>query len=129
MGVTMFAVVLDDTNRLKTCIQDANPPYASLLQMNSPDIGPALPADEAVAIGPGTSRTGTALIGRAGADVARVTARTVDGTELEADLGDGYWVAWSPDLMGRGAEEDLWDGATVTWYLTDGTRGGSARLP
>ena len=44
-------------------------------------------------------------------------------TRLDAPVTDGYWVAWSADLVdpttAGEADEGPWDGATMTWYDAD----------
>ncbi|MFB7799865.1 hypothetical protein [Isoptericola sp. NPDC056134] len=66
---------------------------------------------------------GAQLVGLAGEDVACVEVRTADGTRLDAPVTDGYWVAWSADLVdpttAGEADEGPWDGATMTWYDAD----------
>ncbi|MFC7877571.1 hypothetical protein [Isoptericola sp. NPDC057391] len=112
------------------CVQEAAPPYTPLVTS-----GGELPAeepasDEAVAVsGSGGGGAGQ-LVGVAGDGVARVEVRTADGTRLVALVSDGYWVAWSADLVvpttpGE-ADEGPWDGATMAWYDADGEPLGQA---
>ena len=63
--------------------------------------------------------------GLTGDDVARVTATLRNGTVVEATVSDGYYAAWWPwDTSHEGFEP-----FTLTWYLTDGTQGGTYDWP
>ncbi|GAA1728828.1 hypothetical protein GCM10009809_25520 [Isoptericola hypogeus] len=121
-GVTMF--VKPSKRWFRICVQDAEAPYEPLV-----DMGGDLPTDDppadgvAVSSAGGSSDRAGALVGLSGEDVARVVVTTADGTTLDADLADGYWVAWATD-SGRG-DEGTWTGATLTWYDADGTRLGT----
>ena len=59
--------------------------------------------------------------GYVGDDVSRVTATLWNGVVVDATVADGYFVAWWPVPTG-GATADPF---TLTWYLADGTRGGT----
>ena len=119
------------TQRFTVCLQDAEAPYGQLSRTAGelPDDDPA-PDEAAAMVGSGSDEA-AALVGVAGADVARVEVTTADGTRVDADLSDGYWVAWGTDLEVSDrrvqAERDAgpWDGATLTWYGADDVELGS----
>jgi hypothetical protein len=60
--------------------------------------------------------------GYVGDDVSRVTATLWNGVVVDATVADGRFVAWWPVLTGRTTTADPF---TLTWYLADGTRGGT----
>ncbi|MCZ2262972.1 MULTISPECIES: hypothetical protein [unclassified Isoptericola] len=120
-GVTMAADRA--SGALTSCVQEAEAPYTPLVTSGStlPEDRPA--PDWAFAVSGSAGGVGAQLVGLAGEDVARVEVRTADGTRLVAPVTDGYWVAWSADLVdpttAGEADEGPWDGATMTWYDAD----------
>lgn len=132
-GVTMAA---DPASRaLTSCVQEADAPYTPLVTSGGPRLPVDRPApDHAVALS-GSAGGGTAqLVGVAGDGVARVEVQTADGTSLVALISDGFWVAWSADLVVPAADDAVnegpWEGATMTWYDADGERlGGGPIFP
>lgn len=123
-GAALFEVVR--TGGLVFCVQGAEPPYREVLRTSGTPAESAAPAaDEAGALVGGGSGPSAALAGRAGADVERVEVRTADGARLAADVVDGYWLAWSTSGPESG---DRWGDATLTWFLHDGSKGGSKRV-
>ncbi|WP_166851199.1 hypothetical protein [Isoptericola sp. BMS4] len=105
------------------CVQNARPPYEPFSTVGG-DLprGPLAP-DDVRAVAGGGSGPASMLVGRAGDDVSRVEARTADGARVDAIMGDGYWVATHD-----AASDDPWDDATLTWFLDDGSKGGSERV-
>lgn len=63
--------------------------------------------------------------GLTGDNVARVTATLRNGTVVEATVSDGYFAAWWPSDPSHEGFEPV----TLTWYLTDGTQGGTYDSP
>jgi len=63
--------------------------------------------------------------GHVGDDVARVTANLTDGVVVQTTVSNGYVAAWWPTTP---PTDDAGQKAlpfTLTWYLTDGTPGGT----
>ena len=130
-GVTMIT----DPGRgsFTMCVQEADAPYTPFVELSG-ELPPDDPAPGAVraATGSGGGRAAV-VVGAAGEDVARVAVTTTADVRIEADLVDGYWVAWGADLArseGTQAERDAgpWDGATLTWYDADGSELGTRPL-
>ncbi|MGW8564971.1 hypothetical protein [Isoptericola sp. NPDC055881] len=113
LGLTSM---MNARRELVVCIQEADPPYDSVNTMSGPaDAAPA--KDEATVDVGGAADGARMLTGFAGKDVASVELMTPDDTVIEAELSDGYWVAWSTTV----ADEE-WDLARLVWYLDDGSR-------
>ncbi|MGF0118322.1 hypothetical protein ACQFYA_18670 [Promicromonospora sp. Marseille-Q5078] len=113
LGLT---AMMNDRRELVVCLQDADPPYTSLNAIGGQaDVAP--PSDVARVESGGSTDTARMLSGFAGQDVVSVELMTPDGTEIPAELSDGFWVAWST-IVG----DEAWDAARLVWYLDDGSR-------
>lgn len=64
--------------------------------------------------------------GLVGPNVTAVTITRADGVEVEATVSNGYFAAWWP--RPAGAHTDA-EGFTYTWYLGDGSVGGTDEWP
>ena len=59
--------------------------------------------------------------GYTGENVARVTATLWNGVAVDATVSNGYFAAWWPTPTNGENAAPL----TLTWYLSDGTEGGT----
>jgi|GEM_PF-5187225 len=119
-GTTLYAT--DSSYRL--CVQEISPPYELLGQSaGTRTDGP--PAPDGIGTGFGAGFGGIqSLYGQVGSDVDQVVVTLEDGTRIDAEIQNGYWLAQAQDPTPRADDGGPWDGAELAWYLADGSLGG-----
>ncbi|MFI2102753.1 hypothetical protein ACH436_05635 [Isoptericola sp. NPDC019693] len=115
-GDVGLTALMNDRRHLVACVQEADAPYDALTTLSGPASEAAPAHDGATAEIGGGDGARLMMMGSAGEDVVSVELKTEDGT-VQAELSDGYWVAWSTDVI-----EEAWDEALLVWYLEDGSR-------
>lgn len=120
LALTVLVVGEAPNRRFIACVQRAGAPYEVRSTVSGAlDVGEALEPHELRRISASLSNSEVVFLGAAGADVVRIDVESGSGAQARAMLADELWAAW---FTGELTPSDRY---TATWYLTDGSVGGT----